>query len=95
MTSDQQIDLEAQCRWCTGELHAWGVGESQRVGIYELSHHCGIQKLERETPDGPALMKEFIGEPFKLLGKFCSAQCLKSYVKARIEPDTREAAADE
>ena len=95
MTSDQQIDLNAQCRWCGGELYAWSVGGSQRVDIYELSHHWGVQRLKRETPDGPALMKDFIGEPSKLLGKFCSAQCLVSYVKARIEPDTRAAAEDE
>lgn len=84
----QEIDLNLQCRWCANELYGWSVGESQRVDIYELSHHWGIQKLERQYPDGPALMTDFVGEPFKILGKFCSAQCLTSYVNARIGPDS-------
>jgi hypothetical protein len=33
-------------------------------------------------------MKEFVGEPFKPLGKFCSAECLVGYVQDRIAPDT-------
>lgn len=82
---DDAIDIQSQCRVCGKDLYTY----DETVQIYELTHHWGIQKFERETPNGPMLLKDFAGEPFELLGKFCSAECLVAYVKADIEPDTR------